>query len=1098
MATATLSWNPWHKVVELREDLKSGELAMNQFAADLYEVLMQRGKNPIYENIDSFFALTFPAANLRKLAGDVIQRLAGKNDKAIHQLALTYGGGKTHTLITLAHLVRNPGMLPDTPAVGEFKAAAGCTIPQARVAALCFDKIDAEDGLEVCSPSGQVRRFKYPWSILAWQIAGEKGIEALNLERPSEERETPPAEEPLSRLLEPAMRENMPLLILMDEVLMYAFTVVSHSEKWRSYLLNFFQALTQAVPKTPRCCLVASLLSSKTEQNTPFGLTLETDISNIFGRQQQGAVVSVTRDEMSEILRRRFFTPESVRDPSIFREHVQKALNNIASVDEYTRNHMAAQEELYGKCYPFHPELTDVFYAKWNSLPTFQRTRGLLRTFALALRDAVSWDTSPLIGPEVFLPGPGENGLPSATQELVTVADRAVNTSSAWGSILNTEMARAIEADAAYGLRNREIEQAVITVFLHSQPIGMDCQVSKLWQMITMGKPQKIDLEKGLRHWADTSFWLDDHLTGVTGMPEKWKLGNKPNLNQMHDSQKKLLSQADKAVRLLDQVKKESSLVAGVDPGVVIHRLPQSPADVSDDGKFHYVVLPPEGACNGTPSAFAQRFLKEVAHAGAPRVHCNAIVMLAPSREGLDVAMERVADVMAWQKVKEELQQQDSVDPARMSTLGTYMNAASGKLGEAIRQAWCIAVTLNANGAPQAFKLNLGSGSPFSAIKNDSRSRVQASAINAEALLPDGPYALWGQDDEFRSVRDILGTFTKRPNMPKMLSLDPVLDTLKDGCLKGTFVLRLPRPDGSARTWWKSVPDQTSLKDPAMEIWLPEKARLESMDVSLILPSSTSSLWPDGAEEITVGEIFEYFSGNKVVVEHMDGDYDEEQPVPAASTEAIYEAVRKAVKNGQLWLLNVTSSVLEEEIPTGVLTENARLRRPPADISGFSLAPEHMPAAWHENMSNIKAIADVLSQQKGVPLPWVTIKKAVNAAISARCIEIDPAGGKWPCDYSSASSVLVRVPTSISGVTSSDIHVSSEDAERIVDFSATPMAIFDLGDITPKVLEWQGRHDVKVHINISVTLGEGAEKLSSEDKDELKALFSQISEDGIN
>ena len=137
----------------------------------------------------------------------------------------------------------------------------------------------------------------------------------------------------------------------------------------------------------------------------------------------------------------------------------------------------------------------------------------------------------------------------------------------------------------------------------------------------------------------------------------------------------------------------------------------------------------------------------------------------------------------------------------------------------------------------------------------------------------------------------------------------------------------------------------------------------------------------------------------------------------------------KPLKNGQLWLLNVTSSVLEEEIPTGVLTENARLRRPPADISVFSLAPEQMLAAWHENMSNIKAIADVLSQQKGVPLPWVTIKKAVNAAISARCIEIEPAGGKWPCDYGSASSVLLRVPTSISDVTSNDIHISSEDAE---------------------------------------------------------------------
>ena len=195
MASASISWIPWHKVVQLREDLLSGELAMNQFAADLYEVLMQRGETPIYENAESFFALTFPAANLRKLAGDVIQRLAGHNDKAIHQLALTYGGGKTHTLITLAHLVRDPAALPNAPAVEEFKAAAGIAFPKSRVAALCFDKIDAVDGLEVTSATGQARRLKYPWSILAWQIAGEDGMAALNLEHPHEEREIPPAEE---------------------------------------------------------------------------------------------------------------------------------------------------------------------------------------------------------------------------------------------------------------------------------------------------------------------------------------------------------------------------------------------------------------------------------------------------------------------------------------------------------------------------------------------------------------------------------------------------------------------------------------------------------------------------------------------------------------------------------------------------------------------------------------------------------------------------------------------------------------------------------------------------------------------------------------
>jgi predicted AAA+ superfamily ATPase len=111
-----LAWTPWHQVVTLREDLKSGELSLAMFAADLYDVVMGRGR-PVYRDPVEFFSLTYPTFNLRELAKDVALRLAGRSDKAIRQLALTYGGGKTHTLITLFHLVNDPGGLPEMPAV---------------------------------------------------------------------------------------------------------------------------------------------------------------------------------------------------------------------------------------------------------------------------------------------------------------------------------------------------------------------------------------------------------------------------------------------------------------------------------------------------------------------------------------------------------------------------------------------------------------------------------------------------------------------------------------------------------------------------------------------------------------------------------------------------------------------------------------------------------------------------------------------------------------------------------------------------------------------------------------------------------------------
>src|SRR6266540_1317117 len=158
---AKLPWKPWHEVVTLRDDLKSGELSLQMFAADLYEVLMRRGKMPVYEKPENFFALTFP----------------------------------THTLITLHHLASDPDSLPDLPAVAEFKQSIGeKKLPKARVAGLCFDKLDVEKGMEVRGPDGKSRRLKHPWSVLAYQLAGNDGLKLLHAEGRAEERETAPAE----------------------------------------------------------------------------------------------------------------------------------------------------------------------------------------------------------------------------------------------------------------------------------------------------------------------------------------------------------------------------------------------------------------------------------------------------------------------------------------------------------------------------------------------------------------------------------------------------------------------------------------------------------------------------------------------------------------------------------------------------------------------------------------------------------------------------------------------------------------------------------------------------------------------------------------
>ncbi len=1076
------AWKPWHEVVALRDDLKSGELPLHMFAADLYEVMMQGGKRPVYENPANFFALTFPTYNLRQLVRDVVLRVAGKNDKAVRQLELTYGGGKTHTLITLRHLVFDPDKLPDLPAVHEFREAIGQPPPKARVAGLCFDKLDVETGMEVRDPQGNTKRLIHPWSILAWQIAGEKGLRVLNAGKSADERESAPAENILTELLELPTKEGLGVLILIDEVLMYVREKVSADYKWRDRMVNFFQYLTQAATKVDRCCIVASLLASDPGKDDTVGRQLKGELYDIFQRQREEAVEPVVKEDVAEVLRRRFFTPASIKDKDAFRPHVQAALKGVFEIDEQTKKQGAEAEERFLKSYPFHPDLTEVFYAKWTQLDRFQRTRGVLRTFALALREAESWDTSPLVGPAAFLADPKRDGLSEAMRELVTVADTEEHEGKrqAWTGIVEgeTSKARDIQRDSV-GLRSREIEQAVVATFLHSQPIGQSARTRDLMTLIAPNRPDRIELEKGLKRWAQASFWLDDCYADAdeNQLPDTWRLGNRPNLTQMQVVAASRVSDDVVKARLLDEISKCKTLTAGASSaGVRVHLLPARPRDIEDDGQFHYGVLGPSAASDsGKPSPEAKRYLDETTSPEKPRVYRNAVILLAPSRDGLEVASLRVRDYLAWEAVRDDLKEQEkegNIDVARMQTLSINLDKARGRIPEAVKQAYCTVVTVSDKNEIQAFKINVIDEPHFTIIKNDNRSRIQDSSISAEALLPDGPYNLWREGETSRRVKDLSGAFAQMPHLPKMLKTQAITDTLVEGCLAGAFVLKLTRPDGSARTWWHTQPDETAMADPALELVLAEAAELEEISPELLEPDRLPKLW--SSEVITVQGVIDYFKGGNVV-QIQRTNYSEPLAIPKASPAIINDAVTKAVAAGKLWLTNGPASILGEPIPAGVLMPQARLQRPPAMLAAAEILPENLPDAWTNGETTALAIATALSQKSGQTLPRKTVRDVVGASLNARFTQLEPTSGAWPCDYPAAQSIKLKVTAGYGkggggAGTGGDDEVREgrvKNAEAILEASQ----VQDLGDAIPELLEIKSKSGYPITFKVRIEVG---------------------------
>ena len=121
---ATTRPQPWHRVVRLKDELRSGELTLAEFAADLHEVTLGRGTRPIYEDPARFFALTFATHALRELVKDVAERTRRQE----HQGGTATGADLRRRQDPYPHRA-----LPPLPQPGRAVGHQGCAgIPAAR------------------------------------------------------------------------------------------------------------------------------------------------------------------------------------------------------------------------------------------------------------------------------------------------------------------------------------------------------------------------------------------------------------------------------------------------------------------------------------------------------------------------------------------------------------------------------------------------------------------------------------------------------------------------------------------------------------------------------------------------------------------------------------------------------------------------------------------------------------------------------------------------------------------------------------------------------------------------------------------------------
>lgn len=168
---ATGNSDAWFDVCEPHYDIRSGKLDVSTFAANLQDVVIGKAREE-YNNADVFFKKTYVTEGLRGMLNGLVRALNGEEGGSrIVSLQTNFGGGKTHTLISLYHLAREGRKLAEKL---HIEGMATPKFEQAKVAVFTNNTTDVTYGRK--TPDGITVHTL--WGEIAYQIGERKAMRA--------------------------------------------------------------------------------------------------------------------------------------------------------------------------------------------------------------------------------------------------------------------------------------------------------------------------------------------------------------------------------------------------------------------------------------------------------------------------------------------------------------------------------------------------------------------------------------------------------------------------------------------------------------------------------------------------------------------------------------------------------------------------------------------------------------------------------------------------------------------------------------------------------------------------------------------------------
>jgi hypothetical protein len=825
-----MALKPWYKVITPREDLRDGRpLDASEFAVHLDHVRDGRAPDD-YKKPERFFDRTFLTSSLRELGGGVIRRLSGINveTSAIYNLTTQFGGGKTHALTLLYHLAKSGPSASGWKGVQSLLDQAGVqSVPAAATAVFVgteFDSLTGRGG----NDGTPLRRT--PWGDIAFQLGGEEGF-AIVAKHDVE------GIAPSTEVIRKFLPKGKPALILMDELLNYLNRERNRKAGLGGQLYSFVQNLSEEARAQGRVVLAVSL-PSVVDEMTPEDEADFQRFEKLLDRLGKAMIMSA-ESETSEIIRRRLFEWGGLPDD---------AKKTAAEYADWVQAHRTQvptwfpvdhAKDAFAATYPFHPTLLSVFERKWQALPRFQQTRGVLRLLALWVANAyqagfkgahkdplIGMGTAPLDDP-LFRSAIFEQ-LGGAKLEGAVTTDICGKKDS---------HALRLDKESVETIRKARLHQKVATTIFFESNGGQAKAEATLPEIrLAVAEPDMDvgNVETALEALSTSCYYL-------SAEKNRYRFSLSPNLN-------KLLADRRASVqspRVEERTRAEVQKVFAEGKGIVDRKVfPDKSGQIPDAPILSLVVLPPDhAAADKTTRLFVDTATKE--HGSTGRTFKSGLIWAVP--EGPDFLRDDARKALAWEDIADE-ETDLRFDEGQARQLAENLKRAQRDIKETVWRTYKNVMLLAKDGEWKTVDLGLVHSSAAPSISQLIIERlVQAGDVEDKGVSPNFLVRNWPpafREWNTKSVRDM---FFASPQFPRLLNPDSIKDSIARGVENGMLGYVGKKADGTyAPFLWNTslLPQDVEISD---DVFLIQREVAEAYKAAAASPTQVA-----GGSPVTV------------------------------------------------------------------------------------------------------------------------------------------------------------------------------------------------------------------------------------------------------